>query len=165
MQSPQASSRPSGISAHRDWRVPFATHYAAYRRKVRRRIIAVIAVGAIYALLVILHLVAAPRGIPRSHTASVLWEVSFIPMLVACALVIFFPRLYCPRCDGNLQRRWKNYCSECGSGKVHQPPFIGWRLLPRCDACGREPVHPRGGRQYVIRFCTHCGAYVHETGV
>lgn len=165
MQSQQASSRPSGISAHRDWRVPFASHHAAHQRKARRWRIALLAAGAIATLSGALSAAATSRGTSALGAAAILTNVALVAVLATCALLCFRPRLRCPHCTENIQRRWKSYCTECGSGKVHQPPFLGWRLLPRCDACGREPVRTRGGRLYAIRFCTHCGAYLHEAGV
>lgn len=164
MQSQQASSRPSGISAHRDWRIPFATHHTTHQRKLRWWKIALLAAAGLSLLSLVSH-VALSRATQASDAAQISRNVAIAATLVTFAILFFRPQLRCPRCEGRLKRLWKSYCSECGSGKVHQPPFFGWRMLPRCDACGREPVKTRAGRSYAIRFCTHCGAYVHETGV
>jgi len=76
--------------------------------------------------------------------------------------------LKCPNCTANIEKKWKHFCSECGTADLIQPKFIGLRIVPQCSKCEAEPVRVgrgRGVRKYKIRYCHNCGSFLSESGV
>jgi hypothetical protein len=77
--------------------------------------------------------------------------------------VILWPALPpCPACRHRLDDIVATYCPECGSVEVMPGGFL---QPPKCNACGKYLGTGRGGRQYKIRACTHCGVMLDEKGL
>ncbi len=80
------------------------------------------------------------------------------------------PKLICPACNLDSDCEPVRFCPECGSSKLRKKGddnddkyFLTW---PRCQECSKELSAGRGGRrQYEIRYCTRCGAYLDEEGL
>ena len=77
--------------------------------------------------------------------------------------VVLWPTLPpCLACHHRLDDIIATYCPECGSGDVKPGGFF---RPPKCNACGKHLGTGRGGRQYKIRACTHCGVKLDEKGL
>lgn len=158
---------PRGVSRNRDHRVQFEVYHTQLSARLRR-------LRLPFGLLISLVFVGYPisaisgfygiRGAQTSYYAALAMGIGCLGTML---LYLIRPRLRCVCCEKNLERRWTHYCSECGSGNVDHPRFFSLRIYPRCQACGAKPI--RGGRSnrryYKIRFCTHCGVYLHTEGI
>lgn len=81
--------------------------------------------------------------------------------LVFVALVAFFtkPRLLCP-CCGKSTEGFDRFCPVCGADGLRRYQITA----AKCDHCGRTLGHYKY-RNYLIRFCTYCGALLDRRGV
>ncbi len=76
---------------------------------------------------------------------------------------IFWPALPpCPACRQRLDDYVGAFCPECGNATVKPGGFL---QPPKCSSCGKSLGSGRGGRQYKIRACTHCGVKLDEKGL
>ena len=71
------------------------------------------------------------------------------------------PRLICPGC-GNQLDQIGGYCPECGGNSIKRG---SWFRFPQCLTCGKTFVVGRGGKNYKIRVCTHCGVILDQKGL
>ena len=71
---------------------------------------------------------------------------------------------HCPACRRSPDVGQGVFCSGCGSRALERSHgcFSGG---PECRACGKWMSRGRGGRNYKIRFCTHCGLGLDEKGL
>jgi hypothetical protein len=70
------------------------------------------------------------------------------------------PSLRCPTCRRNAERELERYCPECGGS-----PLEEYRLFARrCTSCHKRLSRGKR-RNYRVRFCTNCGAYLDAEGV
>jgi len=68
----------------------------------------------------------------------------------------------CPTCGkSTTEKSIKAFCPVCGAENLKAKIFS----LGRCPSCHPSPVSTRGPRNYLIHFCTHCGAHLDDTGV
>ena len=99
---------------------------------------------------------------------SLFWPEPVIPWiagpgvaLIFAAMVVAFtlPRLTCPHCRQDLEKL-DQFCPRCSAASVEPRPWRG----NRCGHCGKG-LGSYKGRQYRIRYCTHCGVLVDRIGV
>jgi hypothetical protein len=88
-----------------------------------------------------------------------------ILFFLVCSIFVWNPiyRLAkCPACHNSLfSIKLEHYCPECGSNQLK----VGnWLKSPRCNECGKYLEWRRGGRNYKIRYCTHCGVLLDKKG-
>jgi hypothetical protein len=154
---PSAGEIAGMNSDNRDLRDRFAATVSAYRTRGVQVGFVLVALLLIFWYLVLF--------VPGATLLAVLtFLVLFTAMLFAKRSM---PRLICPACECDTDEGAVRFCPECGSGELQKKGedkyFLAW---PRCRACGRELSRGRRGRRfYRIRFCTRCGAYLHERGV
>ncbi len=87
---------------------------------------------------------------------------------VALVLVAIPNRESCPVCRKNIEKRWRSFCSECGSDKLMHPRFLSLTLhYPECRSCRKTPFWTGRGqvRGHKVRYCTHCGAHLSTDGI
>jgi len=89
--------------------------------------------------------------------------VPFFAMIgVWIVLMIITPWILCPGCSRKMERRFGDYCPECGSRSLIPPRGIN---PAHCTTCGMSGNLGRGRRRCRIRNCTHCGLRLDEKGL
>jgi predicted RNA-binding Zn-ribbon protein involved in translation (DUF1610 family) len=79
--------------------------------------------------------------------------------------IIFYNLLFkpvCPACKRNVAVSVRIFCPECGSRKISSGGFMRSR---ECLSCGKILRQGRNGRMYKVRYCTHCGVFLHPKGI
>jgi hypothetical protein len=81
----------------------------------------------------------------------------FLPIVVGAilsgiVLQIIYRLPKCPCCSGSLGHNG-SFCPQCGS-KFQKHSILG---TPYCDSCCKYLRQGKGGRNYNIQTCTHCG--------
>jgi hypothetical protein len=95
------------------------------------------------------------------YDGSFLFGGLFMLCIVAGIITILLaPKLRCPTCGADAGGDPEVYCPECGNSPLSEK----WFLARSCNSCGRSLVRGKN-RQYRVRFCTSCGAYLDENGV
>jgi hypothetical protein len=81
--------------------------------------------------------------------------------LIGTSLILFFtmPGITCPACQKSAET-FDKFCPECGASGLHVDKLLG----TRCDSCGKT-LGTYKTRNYRIRFCTHCGVMLDQTGL
>jgi hypothetical protein len=84
-------------------------------------------------------------------------------------LMFVNPKLKCPACREDVFREGGPFCPECGARSVEiKKDTYNTRI---CRACGKElrpqvaGRHRHRARNYKIRYCPYCGAYIHTDGI
>jgi hypothetical protein len=72
-------------------------------------------------------------------------------------------KLVCPNCRQDLDNAIDYYCPECG--KDASRFNYGLFGATSCTACGAALRRSRGGRRWIIRYCTFCSACLAEHGI
>jgi hypothetical protein len=125
-------------------------------RRDRRLGRAVVGVGAAGVGLLVL-------GASMPWPATLWLMLGFLLCVVtALAVAITAGGVKCPRCRGLPLHGLGPFCPECGAPGLSAR---SWLNVPHCGVCGRDMRHGRGGRKYVIRACTHCGAWLNDDGL
>ena len=107
-------------------------------------------------LLCILIMVATHDGSYTFVAMAVFWAVCIVGAVLA-------PKLTCPVCDQNPEKRPEHFCPECGHTPLSERVNImGFR---RCDHCAKTLRIGKGRPGYTIRFCTHCGTHLTDNGI
>lgn len=97
------------------------------------------------------------------HRYSFVSAAAFCTFLILATLSIrrafSLLSVSCPACKGDVLA-FGSHCPACGG------PFetLSWVFAPKCAKCSRHLGQGRL-RTYRIRYCTHCGAYLDETGI
>lgn len=140
--------------APRDCRDEFRP--AARRYRQRSRLVVCVAVAAVVCLLLTL--------IPQTQGR---WSTLAFAVCLGAAVagrVWALATFRCPACRKSLEVSPTAHCPECGSTELQGNSF--WSLRgSRCTSCGATFTGRRGGRQYKIRYCQHCGSHVNERGL
>jgi hypothetical protein len=80
-------------------------------------------------------------------------------MVAALGAILRRPRLLCPGCAKPAES-FDRFCPACGADGLRRYQFTA----AKCDHCGPTLGHSKY-RNYVIRFCTWCGALLDRRGV
>jgi hypothetical protein len=80
-------------------------------------------------------------------------------MFVALVTIFTRPRLLCPCCR-KAAESFDRFCPICGAEGLRRYQIT----VAKCDECGRT-LGQYKYRNYVIRFCTYCGALLDRRGV
>lgn len=76
--------------------------------------------------------------------------------------VLIGRRVRCPKCNAKVEGTVGRLCPECGAGGVEK---VNWYQRPFCTSCGtRFSWGRRGGGNWIIKYCTHCGVRLHDAG-
>ncbi len=85
------------------------------------------------------------------------WFVALLAILIFTALILAIKHdPICPACNNVVDRVLKAFCPECGASNLLSKT--------RCSSCGKR-LSGGKGRQYTIRFCTHCGVLLDDKGI
>lgn len=98
------------------------------------------------------------------HSQISLGVTGFYLFTAALLLSRFYlPSLDCPNCNKRTDLPPTQFCPECGARSLEQHG----KLVPymKCGACHKDLKKRKNHRLYIIRFCTHCGAHLHDHGV
>ena len=96
------------------------------------------------------------------HFDIPVWAVVICALVGVWAIIGLFriPRLQCPACSEKILGSHGRYCPECGG----QSLSAGFMLNCQCANCGKY-LNRAKGRNYRVRYCTGCGAYLDEKGL
>jgi hypothetical protein len=86
----------------------------------------------------------------------------FIGIIGVFLTLYFLFRPVCPACKRNMDAPVRGYCPECGSNKILPGSFL---RSPECLSCGEVSRQGKNGRRYKVRYCTHCGVFLHSKGI
>jgi hypothetical protein len=118
--------------------------------------------------LALMPLVVVWIGLCLYRAPAVLIIITFAAILSAALFSDrLLPELICPACKLDVNCEPVRFCPECGASELQKKGedkyFLAW---PRCQGCGKVLGVGKGGRrQYRVRFCTRCGAYLDEEGI
>ncbi|CAN5708764.1 hypothetical protein BH09VER1_BH09VER1_43990 [soil metagenome] len=77
----------------------------------------------------------------------------FLGVVAILFLVIRTSKGGCPACKRSLDASGE-FCPVCGRRDL-QPG--SWLCAPKCSSCQKTMTAGKGGRNYRVRACTHCG--------
>jgi hypothetical protein len=136
---------------------PTAKNYRRFSKTVTAMFISV---GILFLIFFIL---GSNKFLPEKHVGWVFipWgSLLLISIVTALVLAIKFDPV-CPACERGVDRTFKTFCPECGSGQLLSGSFF---KSPHCNSCGK--VFGCGkSRCYKIKFCTHCGISLDDKGI
>ncbi len=94
------------------------------------------------------------------------WILAPAGACVAALIVttLLMPRPKCPGCANPVEKGYGPYCPECGSRALERAGIFPASTTSRCGACRKTLSVGRGGKPYMIRFCTFCGLKLDEEG-
>jgi hypothetical protein len=89
--------------------------------------------------------------------AGLFWVGLFASIFAASAC------FKCPACRAPLHRAKGSHCPGCGVSNTlsHET----WLQSRRCSSCDLELRYRRKVRKFKMRYCSDCGAHLHELGV
>jgi len=90
------------------------------------------------------------------------WYLFFGLFGIYIVLYSFLFKPECPACKRNVDVRVRTFCPECGSNKISPGGFM---RSTECLSCGEILRQGRNGRMYKVRYCTHCGVFLHSKGI
>lgn len=99
--------------------------------------------------------------VPRIAEVALLVFLASIGMS-AVGILLAKGRLTCPACEQDVDDENGQFCPVCGTESVRKAGF--WDRFPRCLECRARLIRFKP-RQYRIRFCRHCGAYLDTEGI
>ena len=67
-------------------------------------------------------------------------------------------------CYNQFRASFGAHCPECGSEKLRPDAPDGLIRTVYCEGCGKRLRFGKG-RDFVIRYCTHCGLKLDERGL
>jgi len=154
-------SIPGPAENSADFRAEFAPLKARILRS-NKRFTYLIVFTCAAALLAVLSRLIPPLG---DTGLLALLLALFLPLPGAIVLACMSPRLRCPACRESLTptpASFGKHCPTCGG------PLLGSGTLlspPVCPDCRVTCGYSRAGKTFVVRACTHCGAWLDDEGV
>jgi len=86
---------------------------------------------------------------------------AMLSWLIAVVMLITGSRVRCSKCNRNVAAHVARLCPECGAESIEKRK---WYQTPHCTSCGATFVTRKGSGKWTVRYCTHCGVLLDESG-